>query len=847
MAGYTRNDTSNNIATGNVINAADLDGEFDALVAAFHASTGHTHDGTAANGAPITKIGPAQDLVISTGAITPKTDNTVDLGSSSFEFKDLYIDGTANIDALVADTADINAGTIDGVTLGTNSAVTEAQIDNININGNTISSTDTNGNISLVPNGTGDVILTADTIQVGDSNTDVTVTTNGTGDLIFNTNAGTNSGVIRIYDGANGNIALTPNGTGEVDISKVDIDSGAIDGTAIGANSASTGAFTTLSASSTVTLSGGTANGVLYLNGSKAATSGSALTFNGTTLGVGGGVLEISRPSGVGNTQITVTNNGAGASGFQFGQSAQSQQFFIYDTGAAKDRYLITSTGEHIWLGASEQMRLTSTGLGIGTSSISSKLVVKVQTNANAEFRTTDAIFGTVVGGVGIDALNDARSSVVPFGIRGSTLSFGTSAGLSATLDSSGNLGIGTSSPSQPLAVQSSANGSTLVNIVNTSTGGYSWNIGTVGAAAGLGPVGSFIVRDSTNGVTRLVLDTSGNLGLGVTPSAWVEGTGLNVGSGRGGSIFTETVNYGFTTFNANAYYSATDTWKYVTSNAASRYQQLNGVHSWHTAGSGTAGNAITFTQAMTLDASGNLGVGTTSPQARLHAYLAGGAGLRLDSGSNGYSELADVDGTLYITADRGNLGSKSLIFRNGGTTERARITSGGDLLVGATSSPSSSVAGTLIGNSGPGGRIALANTITTTYQGVISFTNGNGTVGTIDTSGSSTSYVTSSDYRLKNTITPMTGALAKVALLKPCTYKWNVDGSDGEGFIAHELAEVCPQAVSGEKDAVDAEGNPQYQGIDTSFLVATLTAAIQEQQALITSLTARVALLEGN
>lgn len=107
MAGYTRNDTSNNIADGNVINASDLDGEFDALVAAFEAATGHTHDGTAANGAPITKVGPAQDLVVSTGAITPKTDNTVDLGSSSFEFKDLYIDGTANIDNLVADAADV--------------------------------------------------------------------------------------------------------------------------------------------------------------------------------------------------------------------------------------------------------------------------------------------------------------------------------------------------------------------------------------------------------------------------------------------------------------------------------------------------------------------------------------------------------------------------------------------------------------------------------------------------------------------------------------------------------------------------------------------------------------------
>jgi hypothetical protein len=79
-----------------------------------------------------------------------------------------------------------------------------------------------------------------------------------------------------------------------------------------------------------------------------------------------------------------------------------------------------------------------------------------------------------------------------------------------------------------------------------------------------------------------------------------------------------------------------------------------------------------------------------------------------------------------------------------------------------------------------------------------------------------------------------MTGALDKVVLLKPVTYKWIVDGSDGQGFIAHELAEVCPHAVTGEKDAVDKYGIPVYQGIDTSFLVATLTAAIQELKAII-------------
>ena len=91
-----------------------------------------------------------------------------------------------------------------------------------------------------------------------------------------------------------------------------------------------------------------------------------------------------------------------------------------------------------------------------------------------------------------------------------------------------------------------------------------------------------------------------------------------------------------------------------------------------------------------------------------------------------------------------------------------------------------------------------------------------------------------------------MTGALAKVSQLKPCTFTWKADGSAGQGFIAHELAEVCPQAVTGEKDALRADGEMDTQGVDTSFLVATLTAAMQEQQTLITQLTERIAALEN-
>jgi hypothetical protein len=100
MAGYIRNDTANNIADGNIINASDFDGEFDSIQAAFVNTTGHTHDGTAAEGAPITKIGPAQDVVASATTLNPKTTNTVDLGTNSLKFKDIYAAGTAYVATL---------------------------------------------------------------------------------------------------------------------------------------------------------------------------------------------------------------------------------------------------------------------------------------------------------------------------------------------------------------------------------------------------------------------------------------------------------------------------------------------------------------------------------------------------------------------------------------------------------------------------------------------------------------------------------------------------------------------------------------------------------------------------
>lgn len=173
------------------------------------------------------------------------------------------------------------------------------------------------------------------------------------------------------------------------------------------------------------------------------------------------------------------------------------------------------------------------------------------------------------------------------------------------------------------------------------------------------------------------------------------------------------------------------------------------------------------------------------------------------------------------------------------GGAERYRVDSSGNLLVNTSTSRAKFTVEVNSGN-------ARAVNILTGSSTMDHFYFNGGSVGTITTNGTSTAYNTTSDYRLKESISPMVGALAVVQQLKPVTYKWKADGSDGQGFIAHELQSVVPDAVTGEKDAIDADGNPKYQGVDTSFLVATLTAAIQEQQAIINSLQDRITALEN-
>jgi len=221
-----------------------------------------------------------------------------------------------------------------------------------------------------------------------------------------------------------------------------------------------------------------------------------------------------------------------------------------------------------------------------------------------------------------------------------------------------------------------------------------------------------------------------------------------------------------------------------------------------------------------------------------------------------------------YTAAD--NL-SCSLIFATrpsgaaGVLAERMRITSAGNLRVNTTSTVGATIStkalsgGVAFAAQSEDGSSAIlvSNTSgTANYNAMVIYNNSPfGTVvGSINCSGSTTNFNTTSDYRLKENIAPMTGALAKVTALKPVTYKWKVDGSDGQGFIAHELQAVVPDCVTGDKDAVetytDEDGNEQTrikpQGIDTSFLVATLTAAIQELKATVDEQAARIAALEA-
>jgi hypothetical protein len=254
-----------------------------------------------------------------------------------------------------------------------------------------------------------------------------------------------------------------------------------------------------------------------------------------------------------------------------------------------------------------------------------------------------------------------------------------------------GNVGLGTATPAYKLEINGSARISSKL-LLDTGTSAlpsltfFGW------VDTGIyNPTGTSIAF-STVGAERMRLDNSGNLGLGVTPSAWASGyNAIQFGSGssRAGALFTNGANDVWQT--SNAYFNGTN-FIYFATSTATAYNQSSGTHNWRIAASGTAGNAITFTQAMTLDASGRLLIGTTSTydfngQANLVvAGTSNNATITVASTTDGYIVFADgTSGTdRYAGMINYNHTSNYMVFRTA-ATEQARIDSSGNLLVGTT------------------------------------------------------------------------------------------------------------------------------------------------------------------
>ena len=423
MAGYSRTDTTNNIADGNIINASDFDGEFDAIATAFGTS-GHTHDGTAENGGAITKIGPSQDLVVSASLVTPKTTNTLDIGTDALEFKDIYIDGTAYIDGLGRDilvatdkkiqfrdaAIFLNSSTdgqldidADG-TVQINTATLDIDASSsVNISGATTIGgviTATTGTHSLGATSFNDNAITnVGDIQLdsitGDGDTDTSITFSGS-DIITIATGGSNR--LTIADGA-----LSPVTTNQIDLGTssleyknaffdgtvttdalvadtADIDAGTIDGVTLGTNSAITQAVID-NVNINGTQIGHTDDTDLITLADQAVTIAGSLTLSGG-LTVNGTTTTVATTNTVVSDSLIELANGTSGSpsndaGIVIERGSANNAFMGFDESADK---FIVGTG-------------TFTGASTGDLTITTGTLV-----ANLEGNVTGDVTGDTTG-----------------------------------------------------------------------------------------------------------------------------------------------------------------------------------------------------------------------------------------------------------------------------------------------------------------------------------------------------------------------------------------------------------------------------------------------------------------
>jgi len=361
-----------------------------------------------------------------------------------------------------------------------------------------------------------------------------------------------------------------------------------------------------------------------------------------------------------------------------------------------------------------------------------------------------------------------------------------------------------------------------------------------------------------TVGTTAVTIDTSQNVGVGTTPSSWdstyrvlqIGGNAL-ISSGEQAGIIS-----------GNAYYNSG--WKYIGSSKYAAYYEVNkangGIHAWYNAPSGTAGNAITFTQAMTLDASGKLIINGTSSNGYLtikntnpstslisiqsYASTAENVNFKWDQSTDIFSiNIANVAGGIAF-----GTGSSG--------TERARIDSSGNLLVGKTASAATTVGIEAFANGSLYSTMAASANTTSTLNvystGAANYRFYVGMGGTVY--ATSTTITGISDARLKENIRDLNEGLDVVMALKPRKFDWKegkgADIKNARGWIAQEFEQVLPDMIEEWKDPAP-EGEEPYKAVNAN-LIPTLVKAIQEMKAIIdtqastiTTLTDRITALE--
>ena len=828
--------------------------------------------------------------------------------------------------------------TFDGTTLTAN-AINTTTLDLTNIEVTNVKAKD-GTSAATIADSTGVVSFTANPVLSGGTANGVTyldgskVLTSGSA-LTFDGQTLTNTRdtpILTLNDTAASNVALRLLSTGGVTYVQSGISAGAFSPIAFTANGGGseqmrlTSTGLSLASTSDLTLNKGTANGVTYLNASKVLTSGSALTFDGTKFTQTAsttGILSEFKNSNTGNQNgnIVASNDTGTAVRLQvFGSAAGS--YGMLSTGSPA---LYTSASELNFVadnaagvikfglsGSSEQMRLNSTGLGIGTSSPGTKLDV-TGTDVYRVFRVSTATGGIIEAGllgqstIGIQSLTNVGSFqdllLQPNG---------------------GNLGIGTSSPTAKLeAVGGTGAGFTGwfrsgdTTAANNAGGGF-YNTSSATAAsrsaimaldadgANLSGGDYFIIQKNGNSGTAdilqysnaairfgtnytnraaydMILDSSGNLGLGVTPSAWGFGGNLELPA-------TNNISFkgAYGNILSNAYYDLSQSrFEYTTNGYAAQYQiGAAGQHQWHTAPSGTAGNAISFTQAMTLDADGELGVGITSPTARVHAYSSTAmkqltvdgtgaikTGVNFASSGTTYGQIYFDNNVPYDMSVLQQYSTGSLIFGTN-NTERAQITSGGYF--------KASNSGTYFGSTGSyheltnndtNAQAAVIYSSSTAYTGASldvqvnrnttnatfyairyfnaaagaarfyvadsgNVTNTNGTYGTI------------SDAKMKTDIVDAGSQWADIKAIRFRKFKMKDDpaGLVQLGVVAQELEQTSPGLVDEHIDR-DQEGNDlgtTTKSVKTSVLLMKAAVALQEAMARIEQLEARVAALEA-